>query len=71
MSVEEDRRQELLEKLRSPEQHNEVIAYLKSLKDIPQDEPLPNGTPIITEIIRLEKAQGINPHHKLAVDVRQ
>ena len=71
MTVEEDRRQELIEKLRSPEQHNEVIAYLKSLKNIPPDEPLPNGTPIITEIIRLEKAHGIKPHQKPAVDVQQ
>jgi hypothetical protein len=72
MSVEEDRRKELLEKLRSPEQHNEVIAYLKSLKGIPPDAPLPNGTPIITEIIRLERAHGIQPHQKQpAVDARR
>jgi len=71
MSVEQDRRQELIEKLRSPETHNEVIAYLKSLKGIPPDAPLPNGTPIITEILRLEKTQGINPHQKPAVDARQ
>lgn len=70
MSVEQDRRQELIEKLRSPETHNEVIAYLKSLKGIPPDAPLPNGTPIITEIIRLEKESAVTPHQKPAVDAR-
>jgi hypothetical protein len=33
------------------------INYLKNLKGIPAHEPLPNGAPIITEIIRLENLQ--------------
>lgn len=70
MTVDQDRRQELIEKLRSPEQRDEVIAYLKSLKGISPDDPLPNGTPIITEILRLEKAHGVKPHQKPAVDAR-
>ena len=71
MSLEEDRRKELLEQLRSPEQQGEVIAYLKSLKGIPPDAPLPNGTPIITEILRLEKDRGLKQPPEGAVDVPQ
>ena len=71
MTADDDRRQELIEKLRSPEQHNEVIAYLKRLKGISPDAPLPNGTPIITEILRLEKAQGLKRDQRSEADSRQ
>ena len=70
MSVDEDRRQELLEKLRSPEQRDEVIAYLKRLKGIPPDASLPNGTPITMEILRLERAQGLNRHEESELDAQ-
>ena len=52
-----DRREELLSLLRQPDRLNEVINHLKELKGIPISEPLPNGTPIISEIIRLENLQ--------------
>lgn len=70
MSVDEDRRQELLEKLRSPEQRDEVIAYLKRLKGIPPDASLPSGTPITLEILRLERAQGLNRHTESELDAQ-
>ena len=34
-----------------------MIAYLKRLKGIPLEQPLPNGTAIVSEILRLEDAQ--------------
>ena len=52
-----DRRQNWLKKLRSPSEKDGVIAHLKSLLSIPPNEPLPNGTPIISEIIRQEDAR--------------
>jgi hypothetical protein len=56
-----ERRQAWIEKLRSPAEQEGVIAYLKQLKGIPLHQPLPNGTAIITEIIRLEDAQRVQP----------
>jgi len=49
-----ERRQVWVDKLHNPAESDRVIAYLKRLKGIPEDQPLPNGTPIVTEIIRLE-----------------
>lgn len=43
--------------IRHPEHRGKVINYLKNLKGIPPAEPLPNGTPIVTEILRLESLQ--------------
>lgn len=40
--------------IRHPEHRDKVISYLKNLKGIPANQPLPNGTPIISEILRLE-----------------
>ena len=51
------RREDLMGLIRHPEHHNKVINYLKNLKGIPAGQPLPNGTPIITEILRLESEQ--------------
>ncbi len=49
------RREDLMGLIRHPEHQNKVISYLKNLKGIPASEPLPNGTPIISEILRLER----------------
>ena len=46
-----------MELIRHPEHQAKVINYLKNLKGIPANEPLPNGTPIISEILRLEGQQ--------------
>ena len=43
--------------IRHPEHREKVINYLKNLKGIPASQPLPNGTPIIGEILRLESEQ--------------
>lgn len=43
--------------IRHPEHREKVFSYLKNLKGIPAHEPLPNGTPIISEILRLESQQ--------------
>ena len=51
------RREDLMGLIRHPEHQAKVINYLKNLKGIPANEPLPNGTPIISEIIRLEIEQ--------------
>lgn len=51
------RREDLMGLIRHPEHQAKVINYLKNLKGIPANEPLPNGTPIISEIIRLENEQ--------------
>jgi hypothetical protein len=52
------RREDLMGLIRHPEHRDKVINYLKNLKGIPAGEPLPNGTPIISEILRLEGQQG-------------
>lgn len=67
MESDKKRRQELIEEIRSPEKRGKVIAYLKSLKGIPQKDPLPNGTPIISEILRLEKSHGIEGPHTTTI----
>lgn len=51
------RREDLMGLIRHPEHRAKVVNYLKNLKGIPANEPLPNGTPIISEIIRLENEQ--------------
>jgi len=51
------RREDLMGLIRHPEHREKVINYLKGLKRIPAGQPLPNGTPIISEILRLEKEQ--------------
>ncbi|NLS96285.1 MAG: hypothetical protein GXX96_29445 [Planctomycetaceae bacterium] len=52
------RREDLMGLIRHPEHRDKVISYLKNLKGIPANQPLPNGTPIISEILRLESLQG-------------
>ena len=51
------RREDLMGLIRHPEHRGKVISYLKNLKQIPASQPLPNGTPIISEILRLEAEQ--------------
>ncbi len=51
------RREDLMGLIRHPEHRKTVINYLKNLKGIPPNEPLPDGTPIISEITRLEQLQ--------------
>ncbi len=51
------RREEIAKQLRDPKTRDLVISRLKTLMGIPLNEPLPNGTPIITTLIRLENAQ--------------
>ncbi|HOA53824.1 MAG: hypothetical protein WBH86_10680 [Thermogutta sp.] len=48
------RREEIAKQLRDPKTRDLVISRLKTLMGIPPNEPLPNGTPIITTLIRLE-----------------
>ena len=52
------RREDLMGLIRHPEHRDKVISYLKDLKRLPSDQPLPNGTPIISEILRLESLRG-------------
>ncbi|GAB6167134.1 hypothetical protein JCM19992_31340 [Thermostilla marina] len=51
-----ERRERIRQELQTEEGRRRIIARLKELKGIPPHEPLPNGTPIITELIRLEDA---------------
>lgn len=51
------RREDLMGLIRHPEHRDKVISYLKNLKGLSADQPLPNGTPIISEILRLESLQ--------------
>lgn len=51
------RRQEIAEQLRNPKTQGEVIRRLKNLMGLSPDEPLPNGTPILSTLIRLENEQ--------------
>lgn len=48
------RREEILQLLRTDTGRETVIRRLKELMGLPQDRPLPNGTPIISTLIRLE-----------------
>lgn len=48
------RREEILQLLRTDTGRTAVIRRLKELMGLPQDQPLPNGTPIISTLIRLE-----------------
>lgn len=50
-------REEIAKHLRDPKTRDLVISRLKTLMGIPPNEPLPNGTPIITTLIRLENRQ--------------
>jgi len=54
------RRERIAEQLRDPRTREEVIRRLKNLMGLSPDEPLPNGTPIITTLIRLENEQQRN-----------
>jgi|GEM_PF-1188725 hypothetical protein len=49
------RREEILRELRSEAGRERVIQRLKSLMGLRPDQPLPNGTPIVTTLIRLEQ----------------
>ncbi len=51
------RREDLMGLIRHSEHRTKVVNYLKNLRGIPANEPLPNGTPIISEILRLESEQ--------------
>lgn len=49
------RREEILRELRSEAGRERVIQRLKSLMGLRPDQPLPNGMPIVTTLIRLEQ----------------
>lgn len=49
------RREEIAQQLRDPTTREEVIQRLKYLMGLQPDEPLPNGTPIITTLMKLEE----------------
>jgi len=51
------RREEIAQQLRDPRTREEIIQRLKTLMGLRPDEPLPNGTPIITTLIKLEEEQ--------------
>lgn len=48
------RRAEILELLRTESGREQVFQRLRSLMGLRPDQPLPNGTPIVSTLIRLE-----------------